>query len=298
MKNNIKVSIIVPIYNTGKYLPKCLDSLKNQTLQEIEILCINDGSTDNSLEILNRYKKEDSRFKIINQENQGQSVARNNGIKAAKGHYIGFIDSDDYADHSMFEKLYKNALEYNSDIAMCSITILNEKTGLLSASDPYMTLDLFPKEFEKRAFKYTETSDFIFRICVTPWNKIYKREFLSSKSIMFPNNLNFEDNVFFYETFMQADRISLTKEPLVIYRRESETSYTFGKQDNKKLDFFKVFDKIEEFLKEKNLYNEFEDYFQTYKKNTLIYWYKKLTTKQIKDEYQRKFNSLYNENPC
>lgn len=294
MNSNIKISIIVPVYNTAKYLHQCLDSLKNQTLSEIEIICVNDGSTDNSLEILNEYAKKDSRFIVIKQKNQGQSVARNLGIKTAKGQFIGFIDSDDYADHTMFEKLYLNALENDSDITMCSINVLNEKTGKLSSCDPYMTLDLFPDEFNNKAFKYTETSKFLFRICVTPWNKIYNRKFLLKEQLFFPEGLFFEDNVFFYSSFMQAQKISLIRDKLYFYRKSSETSTTMG-DDRKKLDFFPIFEKIEEFLKEKDLYNEFEEYFNTHKKNTLIYWYKKLNNAKTKEEYQKKLTKQYND---
>lgn len=292
-----KVSIIIPVYNTSQYLPECLDSLINQTLKDIEIICIDDGSNDSSPEILNKYAKKDDRIKVIQQKNQGQSVARNRGLLEAKGEYVGFLDSDDYADVTMFEKLYNDAKSKNSDISMCSICVLNEKTGVSTTSDPYMNLDLFDESFEDKAFTHKQTHDFIFRICVTPWNKIYKKSFLSENNISFPQNLNYEDNVFFYETFIEAKRVSLVKEALVIYRRESETSYTFGKQDHKKLDFFKIFDEIEKVLKEKGLYIELENYFLTYKKNTLIYWYKKLKDAKVKEEYYNKLSSRYKELP-
>ncbi|MBR6411952.1 MAG: glycosyltransferase [Alphaproteobacteria bacterium] len=114
------ISIIIPVYNVEKYLPKCLDSLIHQTLQEIEIICINDGSRDRSLEILKEYAAKDNRIKIINQKNSGVGLARNVGIEKATGEYIGFIDSDDYVSDDYYEKLYKAALKNNSDIAMTS----------------------------------------------------------------------------------------------------------------------------------------------------------------------------------
>ena len=297
MSKDVQVSIIVPVYNTAQYLQKCLDSLKNQTLKDLEFICVDDGSTDESYSMLMDFAKADDRFKIIKQKNQGQSVARNSGLSIATGEYIGFLDSDDYADETMFEKLYLNAVKFDSDISMCSILINNERTGELTSKDPYMTLDLFPSEFENVSFNYTMTTDFLFRICVTPWNKIYKKSFLEEKAITFPMALNFEDNVFFYETYMQAQRVSLVKEPLIVYRKESSTSYTFGKNDYKKLDFFGVFEKIEEFLKDKNLYLEFEAKFETYRRNTLIYWYKKLNDKKVIEEYKNRFIERYNEAP-
>ena len=105
MSSDVKVSVIVPVYNTEKYLQKCLDSLINQTLKDIEIICINDGSTDNSENIIRMFAKEDSRIKLINQENKKQGAARNAGMKIATGEYIGFVDSDDYVDLNYFERL-------------------------------------------------------------------------------------------------------------------------------------------------------------------------------------------------
>lgn len=292
MKNNIKVSIIVPVYNTAKYLPKCLDSVKNQTLKDIEIICINDGSTDNSLDVLNKYSQEDSRFVILMQENQGQSVARNTGIKLAKGEYIGFVDSDDYIELTMFEKLYENANQNKADISMCCISTFDENNTY--PNDPYMTLDLFPKEFEHKTFDFNSTSNFLFRICVTPWNKIFKKNFLLNNIIFFPEGLFFEDNVFFYESYFKAKKISLLKEKLYNYRKASSTSTTYG-ADIKKLDFYGIFEKIETILKDLNLYKEYKEYFSTHKKNTLIYWYKKLNDKKVKKEYAKRFKVIYNE---
>lgn len=290
----MKLSVIIPVYNTNKYLEKCLESIVNQTLKDIEIICIDDGSTDNSLEILNNFAKKDKRIKVLTQKNQGQSVARNAGIKAAKGEYIGFIDSDDWADETMFEKLYNNAKTYNSDIAMCSITMFDEKTGDYNTKDPYMTLDLFDKSFENRAFNYKDTLKFLFRICVVPWNKIYKSEFLIGNNILFPEGLFFEDNVFCIEVLLNAENISIIKEPLIYYRRFSQTSTTTG-EDIKKLDFFKVFELEEKILRGKDIYEEIKEYFAQSKKNTLIYWYKKLNDEKVKQEYYNKFVALYGE---
>ena len=114
---NIKVSIIVPVYNTEKYIGKCLESLIAQTLKEIEIICVNDGSTDNSLKILNYYQNKDLRIKIVNQKNSGPGKSRNTGIKIAKGDFIGFVDGDDWVDKNYFEKLYNAAIKYNCEIS-------------------------------------------------------------------------------------------------------------------------------------------------------------------------------------
>ena len=129
-----KVSIIVPVYNVEKYLSKCLDSIVNQTLKDIEIICINDGSVDNSQSVLEAYAKKDTRIKVINQENLGLSCARNKGIDIAQGEYIGFVDSDDWIDLEFYEELYNNAINTQSDIAASSILrkrLITQKSRVL-----------------------------------------------------------------------------------------------------------------------------------------------------------------------
>ena len=111
-----KISVVVPVYNVEKYLKECINSIINQTLEDIEIICVNDGSTDSSLEILNDYAKKDSRIIVINKSNSGYGHTMNMGLNAASGEYIGIIESDDFADKNMFEDLYKLAKEYDADI--------------------------------------------------------------------------------------------------------------------------------------------------------------------------------------
>ena len=186
--SDVKVSVIVPVYNVEKYLRKCLESLVNQTLKEIEIICINDGSEDSSLDILNEYASKDSRLKIVTQENSGLSIARNNGIKLAKGEYIGFVDSDDWVDINFFENLYNGAIKNNADIAVASIRkVLEDK-------------------IEEYVIKYnvekTETRvDKKYKLAQIPkfnyvWNKIYKTSAFKKLGIFFKEHTYFEDIYF------------------------------------------------------------------------------------------------------
>ena len=121
------VSVLIPVYNVEKYLKKCLDSVVNQTLTDIEIICVNDGSTDGSLKILEEYRSIDSRIKIINKANGGLPSARNAGLNAAKGRYVGFVDSDDYIEPNMFEKLVDVAEHEESEVVICGANIFPEK---------------------------------------------------------------------------------------------------------------------------------------------------------------------------
>ena len=185
--NNTKISIIIPVYNVEKYLERCLNSIVNQTLYDLEIICINDGSPDNSLEILERYSKQDKRIKIINQENSGLSVARNTGMEIAVGEYIGFVDSDDWVDSNFYENLYNSAKKYNTDIAVASV--LRERKKYSSYRIKYNNEKV-----------YTEKSE-IFNACDCPnicyvWNKIYKTEFFKSQNLKFQEGMFFEDILF------------------------------------------------------------------------------------------------------
>ena len=207
-RNNIKISLIIPVYNVEKYLKQCLESVINQTLQEIEIICVNDGSTDNSPKILKEYAQKYKRIKIINKENAGLGAARNTGIEHATGEYIGFIDSDDWVDTSMYEKLYKNAEVHNSDIVMCPIHLFSDNNKEIKHNLSYFSLECFDESFDDGVFDYKKTKDFIFKIAVTAFNKIYKTEFVKKINAKFPEGLIFEDNPFFYQTYLNAHRVS------------------------------------------------------------------------------------------
>lgn len=274
----MKVSIIVPVYNAEKYLEKALNSLVSQTLIDIEIICVNDGSTDSSLEILEKFAKLDERIVVVTQPNSGQSSARNVGLKLAKGEYIGFLDADDWLDVDALEKLYLKA--NGSDISICSIKVCSEQGEKLD--DPYMSLRVFPNSLDNQVFTHRECSDFLFRICVTPWNKLYRRTFLQSNNIKFVEGLNFEDNVFFLETFLQAKSIVILRESLFCYRVDSLTSYSHNGDDSKKLDFFRVLNLQSKIISN---YPEYKKAFLFYKKFVLFYWFKKIKTPTVKFIY-------------
>ena len=297
---NPKVSVIVPVYNTEKYLEKCLDSLVNQTLTDIEIICVNDGSTDGSLAILNKFAADDFRIKVINQNNKGQSAARNAGLSAAKGEYIGFLDSDDFADNSMFEKLYYSAKKNDSDLIMCAVNLYNDKTSQVSSDDPYFGLKIFEQQtnsdmFFDNVFSYEQCKDFLFRICVVPWTKLIKSNFLKENNIKFVEGLSFEDNIFCLELLLKAKRISLFKAALPFYRISTQHSLTYGVNDEVKLDVFKIFDYMQSVLEQNNAYTAFKDYFLIHKKNTLLYWYKKINNEKVKDLYKKRLKNLYSD---
>ena len=180
-----KISVIIPVYNVEEYLNECLDSIVNQTIKDIEIICVDDGSTDNSLSILNEYLSKDERFLVITQKNLGPSVSRNKGIDSAKGDYITFIDSDDYLlNNDYLEKLYNACEKHNADIAVASIVRGKEKKV-----KPFLNIDK-----EEVTTEYKEK----LKICDVPelnyvWNKLYRKSSWMSAGLRFPEGMYYED---------------------------------------------------------------------------------------------------------
>jgi glycosyltransferase involved in cell wall biosynthesis len=183
------LSVVIPVYNTQMYIEKCLDSLVNQTIDDIEIICINDGSTDNSFAILQRYQDTDKRIKIINQNNEGLSSARNVGIEHAKGKYITFVDSDDFIELNAYE----NSLSYFDD---STVDLVYFSTRLVIEDHVNRFQD--EQYFEHKYVGLVNLShDVIAKMDVCAWNKIYKLSIIKKYQIRFPDGLWYEDNPFF-----------------------------------------------------------------------------------------------------
>lgn len=263
-----KVSVIVPVYNTKKYLKKCMDSLVNQTLQDIEIICIDDGSTDGSLEMLKEYANNDSRIRILTQNHKKQGAARNYGITVAKGEYIGFCDSDDWCDLDMFEKFYLRAKETDADVTFCKIKIFNEDIQSVVQND-FWAMKSFRENLWHKNFDVNDILDlFLSKLPVSPYNKLIKREFLIENNIEFPLGLYFEDAIFSQLCTIKADKISLADIEPYYYRINSLTS-TCTARDLTKFDIFKILKITKKILKENNLYEKCEWDFIKHKKEQI-----------------------------
>lgn len=209
-----KVSVIVPIYNTEKYLRKCLDSIINQTLNDIEIICINDGSTDSSAEILEEYATHDNRIRIITQANSGLSEARNSGMRIAAGEYIGFVDSDDYIDLDYYEKLYCTAIKNNADIA-CS--------GIIRESDKKNKILIrYEKEEVFTTIKNKFENAKVPEHCYV-WNKIYKTEKLKEHNLEFKRGVVYEDLLFTPDALEHLDNMVVVPNILYHYYKHSKS---------------------------------------------------------------------------
>lgn len=234
-----KVSIIVPVYNVEKYIDKCLSSLVNQTLNDIEIIIVNDGSIDNSEQIILKYKeKYPSKIVYLKKENGGLSDARNFGMPYAKGDYIAFLDSDDYVELDTYEKLYNRAIQTDADMVEC---------------DFYW--EYSDKKIHDTSANYKDESDMYANARVVAWNKLYKKDLIINSGIKFPKGLRYEDLEFFYKILPQLKKIELINEPLIHYvQRYNSITYV---QNEKTADIFAILDNIINYYKWISLYNEY-----------------------------------------
>lgn len=218
-----------------------MDSVVNQTLDDIEIICINDGSTDKSLDILNSYAEKDDRITVISQENGGHAVATNKGMNLAQGKYLYLMDSDDMLDLEALEKTYNVAEEKKVDFVLFQAMNYDEATDRTYANEMY-SMNRLADFVGEEIFDYKDIGDLAFTISVTPWTKLYKREFVEKCGATFPEGLIFEDNVFFWEVFFSAERIYFLKEHLFTRRWHDASSTRAG--DKRFLDAIKVNDLI------------------------------------------------------
>lgn len=275
--HNIQVSIIMPAYNVEKYLRQCLDSLFSQTLKDIEIIAVNDGSTDNSLQILEEYKsKYPEMMRIYSTENRGVSHARNYGIGKAVGEYILFVDSDDYIEEEMCEKLYKKAIKDKNDIVICGRYNFyeNHQTGQVKQ-------EIIIPEMINRNFNLYEDKYELAHILPFPWDKLFKRELI--EDIEFPLNIRFEDIVFSYEAVVKAKNIGVIYEPLYNYRKTTQGGFlnSFSEQT---LDIVKAFEILTNYMKENNYFDYFHDELEFICSRHFLYRYISL----FKDEHKGK----------
>lgn len=226
-KNKIKVSIIIPVYNVEKYLEKCIQSVVNQTLKEIEIFLIDDGSSDSSWEIVQKFAKKDKRITAIQQENAGAAVARNQGLDRAKGEYIGFVDSDDYVDANYFEELYRAAVKYKADITRAYVRSEIETSDdyqLVHSTDGYDSYYNVRLKKEVLANKLSLTS--------SNWLAIYKRSVVDKNKIRFiPEIRTGQDNIFNLHISYVANKVAFVDKKTYYHmvRRDGSlmTGYNF-----------------------------------------------------------------------
>lgn len=243
------VSVIVPIYNSSEYLDGLFENLCTQTFGNIEIICVDDGSTDNSADVIAEYIKKDTRIKYLYQENQGGGAARNNGISAAKGEYIICLDSDDIFEKKLIETLYQKAKATDADITICKYHQINLITGKISRCKGVVEKMLPDKEVFSR-----KDVDSIFEITnPAPWNKLYKSDFIKRNNIKYTHSKRSNDIAFCMVALALADKITTVDDELVTYRCMSNISGT-KTRGKYAADCVKIYKSIYEELCTRNLF--------------------------------------------
>ncbi|MDD7226789.1 MAG: glycosyltransferase [Firmicutes bacterium] len=232
--------VIVPCYNGEKFIGRCLESLVNQTLQDIEIIVINDGSTDNSQDIIDSYANKYHNIKAYKIPNSGIADARNFGVSKVETPYFGFLDCDDYTDVTMFEKMYNKAIETNAQVVVSNFYWVKGKKKKLEKEGPYNT-----------------GKDMLIHLFAVLWNKIYDTAFVRSTNIRFPSGNRYEDAYFLYCLAPNIERLAFVDEAFVHYVQH-ENSITHNNNEEVK-NMITIFDNILNYYAHTNRYDEYHD---------------------------------------
>ncbi len=277
----VKVSVVIPVYNVEEYLRDCLDSIVNQTLEDIEIICINDGSPDNSLEILREYEKNDDRITVIDQENGGHAVATNVGIEMAKGKYLFCMDSDDVLRPKALELTYNLAEKNDADFVIFKAINYDHENDKYFETENYSMNRVYHR-VKDNVFSYEDVEDLIFTMSVTPWSKLYNRKFIMDNDIRYPEGLIFDDNVFFWKVLFSAKRICFLNEFLFERRWYSTSSTTAG--DLRFIDSIEIYNLVWDVFSE---FKVFRRHKRTLYNQKIFLAYMRFS--KIKDEYKEDF---------
>ena len=280
----ILISVIIPVYNVENFLYVCLNSVLKQTYQDFEIICIDDASTDSSLEILEYFAQKDSRVKILkNDSNKGPGYSRNKGLGIAKGKYISFLDGDDWFSPNTFEISIKKIKQDNLDFLIFKNIVYYDEPQEFGFEEYY---DMeFMDKFNNQVFNHWDLDKTkLFFVSNAPWNKLYLKSFLDDNNIRFPNeNLIHEDNPFFYKAIISAKRVSIIDRYLHNRRRRDGSIMTLN--DKRLFDFIDISYKL------LDVFFENKEFYEYYKNEVLDYIFRSLNGKyyQIEDELKEEY---------
>lgn len=294
-----KLSIIIPVYNVEKYIPQCLESILNQQFKDFEIICVNDGSGDNSLKVLKEFASCDSRIKIIDKANEGSGVARNTALAVATGDFVYFVDGDDWLEDNALEKMMTAAERLDTDILIfggLSYYQVNSHSELVSESPDYKgkpggySADKLPKKYLNEVFSSCCIKKDIFKFPSTAWTKLYKREFLIKNNIKFQNIKVGQDQLPFFHSMITAGRIAILPENLYCYRKNRKGAVTSVKK-KKNFSPVYVFYGIEDMLKKTGKLDEYRDIFVNRYFSKATSWLGKFD-KDLKPAYFKEYAKL------
>lgn len=287
-RNNIvpKVSVVVPVYNVETYVAECLDSLKNQTLKDIEIICVDDGSTDSSAQICDAYAANDARITVIHKSNTGYGHSINIGIDSAHGKYIGILESDDFADKKMYENLWNLAEEFQADNVRSSWYEYYADRGIT------INVGTIPYRYTGKVITYKDFPE-ILKKRVTIWGGIFKKDFLTSNNIrcLETPGASYQDTSFIFKTLTLADRLVLTAKPYVYYRKDNLNSsckskskvYFICDEYNEINNFLNTHPEIKQVINYRKLIDEYDNYI----------WNLLRITEDVRPEFIEKMSEIF-----
>ena len=289
MLNQPKVSVVVPIYGVEKYLHQCVDSILAQTLTDIEVILVDDGSKDKCPEIVDEYAKKDPRIVAIHQPNGGYGRAVNHGIDVAKGEYIGIIESDDWIEPTMYEKLYNSAKENNTDITKGNFYVYNS----------FLREDEQNKVWKHRNQDLTTAPDSVFSINEYPillafhasiWSSIYKADFIKQQRVIESRSASYQDFPFMIEAMCRAKRITIVKEALVHYRMEEGQNSSTIRRDARLMIMADQCLESKKILKKYKKYEQLKEEFYYHAYLACIGFYYTIYMKHKKEFFNRLHN--------
>lgn len=257
----VDVSVIVPVYNAEKHLDECIRSICAQTLRNIEIICVDDGSTDSSVEILNRFSQEDPRIAVVRQENAGAGAARNHGMRLATGKYLSFLDADDFFDPQMLEKAFAKAEADQAELVVFKADFYNEKLHRFSPCSYGLRENMLPVH---RPFAGVEIEKDVFKVVVGwAWDKLFRADFVRANSLQFQEQRSSNDMLFVFSALVKARRISTVPEILAHQRRHAGGTLSVTRERSWKC-FYHALIALREQLRSWGLYERFEQDYINY----------------------------------
>lgn len=276
------ISVIIPVYNIQQHLRECLDSVLGQSYPHLQVICVDDGSTDESPAILEEYARKDLRVQVIRQQNAGPGAARNTGLEAATGEYVIFLDSDDWFEPDFLAKMVDTAQREGADVAICRAVEFDTNSGRELPSEWMMKKQYLPG---KLAFAPQEMADHLFQFTYgMPWDKFYRRELLTTSGIRYPALKNSEDLAFVYPTLLAATRIAVVDQVLIHHRinRMASVSNSRCGQPEAPYEAFQI---VKEYLEQHQLMDTYRRSFLNWAMEFLVWHISNMSQRDIQRQY-------------
>ena len=285
----VKVSVIMPVYNAEDYLNDAIDGILNQTLDDLELICVDDGSVDDSLKILNDYAEKDSRVKVYHQENRGGGAARNVALTHATGEYLYCMDADDTVEQTALEECYSIAVEKDLDFIIFQANNYDVDTDTYNNFQIFR-MDNIADKVGDSIFSYRDLGDLLFETSSTPWCKFYNLDFVKKTGAQFAEGLIFHDNIFWWEILLNGERIYFYRKYL--YTRNNHSKSSTGAGDRRYLDAITISNMIWDIFFKYNQFDNYKKGLGMRKFDKVLHWYDRIQ-EDLKEEYFQAMKTDY-----